>query len=131
MTTGYWLDLASPRWTELTQAHGTAEDIPRLLEALVTHQGTHQRAELWLGVWATLCPDDRVYTAAYAAAPHLLHIAYANGFAELVTAMHIVAQVEGLRHEPGAPTIPADLVASYAATVESLPALVAECAVLP
>ncbi|MBC7671606.1 MAG: hypothetical protein H7247_04225, partial [Polaromonas sp.] len=69
------LALDSPRWQELAQAHGSAEDIPRLLEALqglATTEDARVRAELWYGVWATLCPDGRLYDAAYAAVPHLL-----------------------------------------------------------
>jgi hypothetical protein len=126
----HMLDLGSARWRELSQAHGTAEDIPRLLEALATLQGEEVRAQLWLGVWATLCPDDRVYSAAYAAAPHLLSIARSFGFDEIVAAAHVIAQVESNRHLPGAPPIPEDLVMAYAGVVESLPALVAECAVM-
>ena len=125
------LALASSRWHELTQAHGAADDIPRLLEALATLEGDAERTELWFGVWATLCPDGRVYTAAYAAVPHLLALTQGQGIAERVAAMHVVAEVEVLRRAPDAPSIPDDLVASYATAIESLPARVAELAVVP
>jgi hypothetical protein len=125
------LDLASPRWRELTQAHGSADDIPRLLEALATIADDRERTELWFGVWATLCPGGRVYNAAYAAVPHLLSLTQEQGSAERGAAIHVAAEVETSRHTPGAPPIPDDLVLSYAMAIESLPAKVAELANVP
>ena len=114
------LELTGPRWSELAHAFGNAEDIPRLLDALATIDGDRERAELWFGVWATLCPEERVVTAGYAALPHLLAIAEGRGAEEQVSALHIAALIEMNRHLPGAPAIPADLVASYAEAIESL-----------
>ena len=125
------LALDSPRWRELAQAHGSAEDIPRLLDALVTTQDARGRTELWFGLWATLCPDGRLYDAAYAAVPHVLAITHAMGSAERGAAMHLAAEVETLRHGGTAPPIPHDLVPAYAMAIESLPLLVAEMATVP
>jgi hypothetical protein len=124
------LDLASPRWRELEQAHGSAEDIPRLLEALTRIKGERERAELWFGIWATLCPDGRVYSAAYASVPHLLAITQHMEFDERVAAMHVIAAVEVARHQPGAPAVPDDVVMAYALTIESLPLRVVEMTVV-
>lgn len=124
----------SPRWRELAQAHGSAEDIPRLLEvlaALATTADARVRAELWYGVWATLCPDGRLYAAAYAAVPHLLAITRSLDAGERVAALHMAAEVETLRHVAGAPAIPDDLVPAYAMAIESLPSIVAELSVGP
>lgn len=127
------LALDSPRWRELAQAHGSAEDIPRLLEVLkaLATEDARVRAELWYGVWATLCPDGRLYDAAYAAVPHLLALTRDLGAAERGAAMHVAAEVETLRHIAGAPSIPDDLVPSYAMAIESLPSIVAELAAVP
>ena len=119
------LALDSPRWRELTQAHGSAEDIPRLLEALASIEGDAERAELWYGVWATLCPEGPAVSAAYAAVPHLLSIAEQRGAAEHVSSLHVAAMVEMNRHVAGAPGIPADVLESYALAIESLPRRVA------
>jgi hypothetical protein len=125
------LALNSPRWRELSQAHGSAEDIPRLLEALVSIDEERERAELWFGVWATLCPDGPSVTAAYAAVPHLLSIAEARGAGEKVSSLHVAATVEMNRHLPGAPPIASDLLHSYALSIESLPRRVAELTTEP
>ncbi|MEO8333425.1 MAG: hypothetical protein ABI664_00535 [bacterium] len=120
------LTLSSPRWRELGQAHGSAEDIPRLLEALAAIEDERERAELWFGVWATLCPDGPAVTAAYAAVPHLLSIAESRGAPERVSSLHAAATVEMNRHLPGAPPIPDDVLHDYALAIESLPRRVAE-----
>jgi hypothetical protein len=125
------LDLHSPRWSELSHAFGSAEDVPRLLTALATLDGDRARAELWFGVWALLCPADTIAPAAFAAVPHLLAITTSRGIFERSAAMHVAAHVESSRHLPTAPSIPDDLVADYAAAIESLPALVADAAVAP
>ena len=125
------LALSSARWHELSQAHGSAEDIPRLLEALASMEGERERAELWYGVWATLCPDGPAVTAAYAAIPHLLTIADLRAAGEQVSSLHVAATVEMNRHLPGAPAIASDLVESYAEAVESLPRRVADLASQP
>jgi hypothetical protein len=125
------LPLSSSRWRDLTHAHGGAEDIPRLLEALASVDGERERAELWYGVWATLCPEGASETAAYAAVPHLLSIAEMRDANEKVSALHIAAIVEMNRHLAGSPAIPADLVESYALAIESLPRRVAELTTEP
>ncbi len=125
------LDLHSPRWSELAQAHGPADDIPRLIAALGAHEGAQAREELWFGLWATLCPDRRVQTAAYAAVPHVLAITDGMALRERTAALHFAAEVESARHDATAPRIPDFLVPAYAAGVERLPAIVAELASHP
>ena len=127
------LALDSPRWRELAQAHGTAEDIPRLLQALegLVTGDMRVRAELWFGIWATLCPGGRLYDAAYAAVPHLLAMTRHLDAAERGAAVHVAAEVETLRHVVGAPSIPDDLVPEYAQAIESLPSIVMELAAAP
>ena len=125
------LSLESAQWSELMQAHGSAEDIPRLLEALASIEGDNERAELWFGMWSTLCPDERIFSAAYAAVPHVLSIGSTRGGQDLVAALHLIAQIESLRHVAGAPPIPGDLVPAYAAAVESMPSIVAASVNVP
>jgi hypothetical protein len=125
------LALNSPRWRELSQSHGTAEDIPRLLEALASIEDTDERAGLWYGVWATLAPDGPSVSAAFAAVPHLLAIAETRGAEEQVSSLHVAALVEMNRQLPGAPPMPDDLLENYALAIESLPRRVADLASMP
>ena len=125
------LALDDARWAMLSHAFGTAEDIPRLLDALATVEGERERAELWFGVWATLAPEDRAVTAGYAAVPHLLAAGDARGGMEQLSAIHIATAIEINRHEPGAPRVPDEVVQGYAEAIESLPGRVAALADQP
>ncbi|MES2179588.1 MAG: hypothetical protein V4550_17140 [Gemmatimonadota bacterium] len=124
------LELNSTRWSELSHAFGSAEDVPRLLEALSAYEGHQERAELWYGLSALLCQEGVVSTAAYAAVPHLIAITWGQDALERTAAMHLVVEIETARQRPGSPPIPADLLVDYAATVESLPARVHELAAI-
>lgn len=118
------LALDSPRWQELAQAYGSARDIPRLLDHLerVTDE---QRAELWFGLWSTLCREGRVYTAAYAAVPQLVAFAERRPIADRVQALHLVGGIEAGRHGGHAPPVPGDLAAAYHDAVARVPAIIA------
>lgn len=122
------LRLDSARWAQLTQAYGTAEDVPRLLEALACIGREDARAEVWFALWRTLHRPGESYTASYAAAPHLLAIAGAFGVRERAEAAHLVTRIETSRRDPGSAPMPDDLVEPYAIAVERLPAFVAEAA---
>jgi hypothetical protein len=121
------LSLESPRWRTLTQAYGSAEDIPRLIGALSSVPEEGARAEVWFALWRMLWRPDAVFDAAYAAVPHLLPIVETYGLGERVQAIHLALRVELLRRGPTAPTIPADLIAPYAAAIDSLPLAVLHC----
>jgi len=122
------LSLDSPRWSELHQAYGTAEDVPRLLEALACIGREEARAEVWFALWRTLYRPGEVFTASYAAAPHLLAIGDAFGLRERAQAAHLVTRIEASRRGPASAAMPADLVEAYAAAVDSLPQFVAVAA---
>ena len=125
------LSLDSPRWGQLAQAYGSAEDVPRLLEALACIGSEDARAEVWFALWRTLHRPDEVYSASYAAVPHLLSISRAFGARERAEAVHLVTRIEVARRCPSSDAMPPDLLEAYAAAVESLPTVVAEVAAAP
>ena len=125
------LRLDSARWSQLTQAYGTAEDVPRLLEALACIGREDARAEVWFALWRTLHRPGESYTASYAAAPHLLAISGAFGVRERAEAAHLVTRIETSRRDPGSAPMPDDLVEAYSSAVESLPAFAAAAASEP
>lgn len=123
------LNLDSARWAELTQAYGSAEDVPRVIAALSEQHEPAARAELWFALWRMLLRDDAVYDAAYATAPYLLALAADRALAERAEAAQLLTRIELLRRSPASPPMPSDLVAPYASAVEEgLPRLVASCA---
>jgi hypothetical protein len=104
------IELKSPRWSKLRQAYGAATDVPDLLQRLADGD----REAIW-ELYATICHQGTVYSASYAAVPHLAKIASATRRprprAEILTLLgSIVAGAD--RAE-----IPADLQADYDAAL--------------
>ena len=104
--------------------------MPRLVEHL-DRVGDDGRAELWFGLWALLCPAGRVYTASYAAAPHVVAFAERRPLADRVQALHLAGSIEAARHAAHAPPVPDDLADAYREAVARVPALVARSAAEP
>jgi hypothetical protein len=122
------LALDDPHWSELTHAYGAASDIPVLLRDLAAAPApiADWQDEPWYSLWSSLCHQGDVYTASYAAVPHVVAIAMRmkepvdHGFFSLPAA------VELARTEGRGPEIPADLAPSYRAAVVAL----ADCVAL-
>ncbi len=74
------LSLDSHRWTDLSQAYGTAGDIPGLIKAIAESDPAEMRKHPtpWKEVWNSLWHQGSVYPATYAAVPHLVSIAEQN-----------------------------------------------------
>jgi len=62
------LSLDDPSWQELAHAYGNAADIPALLGELYSKSSE----ETWGDIWSSLCHQYTVYTATFAAIPHIL-----------------------------------------------------------
>lgn len=118
------LPIESPRWGDLAQAFGSAEDVPRLLSAL-GEMDEPARRELWLGLWATLWRDGQVFSASFAALPHLVTFAGRVSAAERARALHLVGAIAVGRERPDAPPMPPDLAAAYDEGIARIPALIA------
>lgn len=54
----------------LTHAHGTAEEIPGLLDRVAAASAS----EAWSELWSALCHQGSTYCASYAGLPHLAGI---------------------------------------------------------
>ena len=60
-------------WGTLHHAYGDAGDVPALLDRLTPDP----KADAWDEVWSRLCHQGTVYSASFAALPHLLELARA------------------------------------------------------
>ncbi len=71
------LSLEDARWADLRHAYGSAGDIPSLLRTLSDDcsPSRSSNAEPWFSLWSSLCHQGNVYTASYAAVPHLVGLA--------------------------------------------------------
>jgi hypothetical protein len=73
------LDLNDAHWATLHQAYGSAKTIPPLLRALESNPFIrHESAggNVWFELWSALCHQGTIYTASYAAVPHIVRIAW-------------------------------------------------------
>lgn len=122
------LDLQNSRWTELSHAYGEASDIPALLVQLKTTPGpVEYESEPWFSLWSALCHQSDVYTASFAAIPHVVLIAKTKPLAERINYIHFVSAVEAYRHKTTAPQIPSDLKQSYDFALEQITPLILDC----
>lgn len=99
------LALNSLQWKELEHAYGSAANIPALIEALHTappYKPGDWQTEPWFSLWSSLCHQNDVYTASYAAVPHFVAIAATKPLQERLEFIHLVAWIEVCRHLPRA-----------------------------
>jgi hypothetical protein len=68
------LSLESHRWSQLQHAYGSAADIPALLKALTPRSSSAGQAEPWFSIWSALAHQGDVFSASYAAVPHVVAI---------------------------------------------------------
>ena len=67
------LSLKSPVWAELRTAYGSAEEIPKYLELLREFPVSRQYTdEPWFSLWSALCHQGDVFSASFAAVPHVI-----------------------------------------------------------
>ncbi|WP_082493474.1 hypothetical protein [Massilia sp. Leaf139] len=118
------LELSSPRWGELSDAYGSAARIPELLRQLSALPSDDGSSEPWFSLWSALAHQGDVYSASFAAVPHV--IAAIASSPERVTDVyfHFPAWVEICRHKNGI-DVPHDLVTDYFESLSRIPALAA------
>lgn len=125
------LDLESPRWAQLQTAYGAAVDVPDLLRALETLPSSDDwRDEPWFSLWSALAHQGAVYSASFAAVPHVVRALATAPERAGFPYFAFPARVEVCRQRTGEP-IPDDLRDSYFTALAELPALAAAAAVHP
>jgi len=121
------LSLQSGRWSELQHAYGKAEDIPVLLAQLQKLPKSEGEAEPWFSLWSALAHQGDVYSASFAAVPHVV-AALATAPAEADESyLQFPAWVEICRAKQRV-EIPEDLKAAYFESLSRLPGLIAQAA---
>ncbi len=121
------LSLDSHRWTELRHAYGAAGDTPGLLRQLSSLPASGGDAEPWFSIWSSLAHQGDVYSASFAAVPHVVAALASAPCKADFSYFQFPAWVEVCRRQKSVP-IPQDLEPGYAAALARLPRLVAEAA---
>lgn len=103
------LGLDDPRWRELDHAYGPADNVPALLRALERGE-----QELWDELVPALCHQGAVFTATYAAVPHIVRIGTHEPLDDQLAYWSFVGAVACARE---APAIPDHLRAAYEGSI--------------
>jgi len=115
------------RWADLRHAYGSASNVPGLLRQLVTLPASTGRDEPWFSLWSALAHQGDVYSASFAAVPHVVRaLSIAPSKADS-SFFHFPAWVEVCRQKTATP-IPEDLRQAYFDALARLPSLVAVAA---
>ena len=120
------LNLDDPAWSRLEDAYGSASGIPARLQALAkSPQQQGPQDEPWFGVWSGLCHQGDVYTASYAAVPHIVNIALTTPGPIDFNFFLLPAAIEVAWLGGAGPDVPADLAADYSQAILDLVRVVA------
>jgi hypothetical protein len=118
------LSLDSPRWKELEHAYGVATDTPGLLRQLYSFPPSEGDSEPWFTLWSSLAHQGDVYSASFAAVPHVVDALSKGPEKVCFDYFQFPAWVEICRHNNHV-TVPADLLTAYTQALRMLPTLVA------
>ncbi len=124
------LDLNDPRWGELEHAYGNASDIPSLLESIYNIPSSENDQEPWFSIWSALAHQGDVYSASFAAVPHVISALSSAPQKADFSYFQFPAWVEICRVK-NTVKIPSDLESAYFESLSLLPKLVAESAKYP
>jgi hypothetical protein len=118
------LSFDSPAWSELDHAYGNAADIPDLLRQLETLPVSEGKNEPWFSIWSSLAHQGDVYSASFAAVPHIINYLSQNPIKADSSYFDFPAWIEICRQKKSVP-IPKELEADYFEALAKLPFLVA------
>ena len=124
------LNLESSRWGELQHAYGPASDTPSLLRQLRSLPEAVGESEPWFTLWSSLAHQGDVYSASFAAVPHVVSALASQPENASFTYFHFPAWVEICRQRHGM-SVPLELEESYFAALSQLPGLAAAASARP
>ena len=121
------IPLDSPRWSKLKHCYGLAGDIPPLLRQLERFPASDGESEPWFTLWSSLCHQEDVFPASFAAVPHIVRVLATDpkradfSFFQLPACIEIGRCRKSVR-------VPDDLRESYFEALRELPSLVGAAA---
>jgi hypothetical protein len=109
------LPLSDREWKNLSHAFGSASNIPDMLQDLAASKtkSSDYREEPWFSLWSCLCHQDDIYTASFAAVPHIFDIASKVDGPVDSSFFQLPAAIEIARCKGNGPEIPDHLSVDY------------------
>ena len=117
------ISLDSPDWASLEHAYGNASNIPGLLRRLETLPAAEGNSEPWFSLWSALAHQGDVYTASFAAVPHVIRVLATSPTSAPSSYFQFPVWVEICRQRHKL-NVPADLSGSYFTALDKLGQLV-------
>jgi hypothetical protein len=121
------LPLDSPAWSNLRDAYGSAASIPGLLQQLHAFPADNPNDEPWFTIWSALAHQGDIYSASFAAVPHVVDVLAKDPKRATPSFFHFPAWVEICRQKAGA-DVPSELSDGYFAALARMPDLVGAAA---
>lgn len=118
------ISLDSERWQSLNHAYGAASDIPSLLRRLENMPASIGEDEPWFSLWSALVHQGDVYSASFAAVPHVVAAVEQNLSKASSSYFHFPAWVEICRYRKNV-HVPDDLMPDYKEALDKLPRVMA------
>jgi|SRR6185369_991830 len=120
------------QWKDLGHAYGSASDIPELLLRAETDlRGGHEQDSTWFSLWSALCHQGDIYSASYAAVPHLVRLAQLAAYRGNYEPLWLAAHIELAHREGHGPALPASMATSYQRSLETALLISQEASALP
>jgi hypothetical protein len=121
------LSLDDPRWSDLWQAYGSGSEIPALLKQLAGVPSSTTQDEPWFSIWSALAHQGDVYSASFAAVPHVVEALASAPLTADSAYFQFPAWVEVCRAKKRI-AVPEDLATAYFESLSRLPTLAAAAA---
>jgi len=117
--------LDSPRWSTLSHAYGSADDIPALLRAVAADVAHSSPTEgPWSELWSALYHQGDIYSASFAAVPHLVETLARDASRACYDFFLLPALIEVTRFRKNTP-IPQDVSSWYFDSLKRMPIVAA------
>jgi hypothetical protein len=124
------LSLDDKRWSSLKHAYGEASNIPALLRQLKEFPPYKDyESEPYFSLWSALCHQGDVYTASYAAVPHLVAMLREAPSRAHWSAVLLVCAIEIARANNSGPKIGKEFEPDYLNALAALPQAIAAMSV--
>ena len=108
------IPLEKAAWREFRHAYGSADDMPELLRQLADFPPEiDSRTEPFYSLWSALCHQDDVYSASYAAIPHIVSCVDRDPKASSLTYFTLPTAIEIGRARNRGPAISEELRPEY------------------
>ncbi|MEZ5427094.1 MAG: hypothetical protein R2747_12565 [Pyrinomonadaceae bacterium] len=115
------IELSENVWRQLEHAYGEASDIPSLLKQLSEYPVYESyKSEPYFSLWSALCHQGDVYSASYAAVPHIVRLLVQNPDRATVDYVLLPICIEIARLNGNGPEINTEVEESYFSSLKEI-----------